>query len=1103
MAEHDESERDELIAIVRAMVARLPVDWTQVESSKDDSLRATVRELKIIDEITQLHRVLHSTQSPSSPTSSDALPKTLSSVASESLTETPSGVGNWGSFTLLEQVGRGSFGEVYRALDSRLDREVALKLLHQRDGTTDAIGSAVVEEGRLLARVRHPNVVTVHGADRIDGRVGVWMEFVHGRTLEQALRQQGPFPPADVAAMGVEICLALAAVHEAGLLHRDVKAQNVVQQEDGRLVLMDLGAGRELVDDGTATDLAGTPLYLAPEVFEGRPATVQSDLYGVGVLLYHLLTGAYPVAAPTVREIRAAHCTGERVSLVDVAEDGGGPLAPVMNRALAVNPEARYRNAKEMAAALLAVGRVAPLTLRWLRPQSIAILLAILVVLVAGVIGVVKKRNRYTPLTRVSQSHSSGASAVDDNPQSQFPVTQPSTNASQPAERSQPRQPALQFAAGDWILIAAFENLTREALFDGTLEFALERELSNSAFVNVAPRERVEDVLALMQQPIDTTVDARLGREIAARDGGIRAMVTGRVEKTGGSYVITAQIVSLKDGVVAASLSEQASTRAELLPAVRRQAFRVREVLGDMPATIRQSQIALEKVTTPSIHALQLYFQAASLMRGDRLWRHEPAEQLLKQAISEDPEFASAHMLLAWAIHNQQRPEQEFLPHASRAVELADQATGPERHFIVGSYHSLQARSLTLGEDADAEGRKAIAAYKALVRVNPAHPWGLGNLGGEYIRLGLWREAAEAMSQSAEVRPASFRLRFDAVQALLFGGDSRRARLHLGRTDTFLGSTGFTQRPEWVRIQLLTAKAAWLERDGARARQALDEAVRRASGAWLDDATLQTTRYSFVYGYVDLGRFADAHRVAQESPPGLRELQMQLVNGARAIFTNQPDRDSAREFLSKRLTTLDSANASAGTPAGLGYLGIPYYLDSLIQAGLLDEVRRVVASLGANGGWGPPSNSLDIEGHVALADGRIDEGIRLLQAARQADPPKPRDLAMVLSIAHHWVPRGQVEEAISMLEDATRNGWPECVTYNAPPGCIVVWTRSRDLLAELYWQTGRVKEAESIDAELQRVLAVADVDHPVLVRIKARRGRTWDKQRFGDGVRMR
>ena len=165
----------------------------------------------------------------------------------------------WGPLTLVEKIGAGAFGEVFRAWDHRLDREVALKLLRRREVLSDD-DMASIEEGRLLARVRHPNVVTVYGAERIDGRAGIWMEFVHGATLAQLVDKHGPFTADDATTIGIDLCGALAAVHDADLLHRDIKPQNVMRDPSGRVVLMDFGTVHDSGDDTTGSgNIAGTP----------------------------------------------------------------------------------------------------------------------------------------------------------------------------------------------------------------------------------------------------------------------------------------------------------------------------------------------------------------------------------------------------------------------------------------------------------------------------------------------------------------------------------------------------------------------------------------------------------------------------------------------------------------------------------------------------------------------------------------------------------------------------------------------------------------------------------------------------------------------------
>ena len=146
----------------------------------------------------------------------------------------------WGNLELAEKVGDGAFGQVWRARDIHLNANVALKVLHTRTNE-DALASRLVREGRALALLRHPNVVTVLGIETRDGHVGLRMEFVRGQTLEMLLRSQGTFSATEAAGMGVDLCRALAAVHRAGLIHRDVKTQNVMREQGGRIVLMDLG----------------------------------------------------------------------------------------------------------------------------------------------------------------------------------------------------------------------------------------------------------------------------------------------------------------------------------------------------------------------------------------------------------------------------------------------------------------------------------------------------------------------------------------------------------------------------------------------------------------------------------------------------------------------------------------------------------------------------------------------------------------------------------------------------------------------------------------------------------------------------------------------
>jgi serine/threonine-protein kinase len=308
------------------------VDWAAAESNASPESRRLLHELRVVAEIAGLHR----THPPLELDRTIDLP--------------PSRV--WAHLTLREVIGRGSYGTVYRAWDPQLDREVALKLISETEQSAHA--AVVAAEGRLLARVRHRGVVTVFGAARADGYAGLWMELIEGRTLEEILQQQGRFSAREAALIGVDVCEALAAVHSAGLLHRDVKAQNVMRDRSGRILLMDFGTGRErdLPGETAVADLAGTPLYMAPEVLRGDRASAQSDVYSTGVLLYHLSTGSFPVVARSLAEVREGHARGRVRRLRDERSDLPGAFVQIVERALSPEASKRYESAGALEMAL-------------------------------------------------------------------------------------------------------------------------------------------------------------------------------------------------------------------------------------------------------------------------------------------------------------------------------------------------------------------------------------------------------------------------------------------------------------------------------------------------------------------------------------------------------------------------------------------------------------------------------------------------------------------------------------------------------------------------------------------------------------------------------
>lgn len=264
---------------------------------------------------------------------------------------------SWGPLQALERIGEGSFAEIYRAWDPTLQREVALKLRRTDLGAPAYGARRWIEEARRLARVRHPHVLAILGADEHDARAGLWTELVGGSTLEQWITTQGPLGPREAAGVGIDLCNALAAVHATGLLHGDVTTRNVMREgragaadRSGRIVLMDFGSAQ----DARSADLVafGTPLFMAPEVLAGEAPDVRSDVYSLGVVLYRLLTARYPIEPGSLDEMRGRLDRGERVALRAARPDLPSALVEAVERACEPDRTRRFASPSELERAL-------------------------------------------------------------------------------------------------------------------------------------------------------------------------------------------------------------------------------------------------------------------------------------------------------------------------------------------------------------------------------------------------------------------------------------------------------------------------------------------------------------------------------------------------------------------------------------------------------------------------------------------------------------------------------------------------------------------------------------------------------------------------------
>jgi len=586
---------DRWLDVAGAILDGSPIAWETLRTQTLNSDPVSIEDLRLLADVAQAHRMPDRTGS------------------------------RWGSLEIIERIGSGTFGDVYRARDAALDRDVALKLLKQSPTMRSRL------EGRLLARVRHPNVVTVHGAAEHDGQYGIWMEFIRGETLASALVNHGPFSPREVADVGRDLCQALDAVHRSGLVHGDVKANNVIREDGtGRIVLMDFGTGRMAEGHPEDGRLAGTPLYLAPEVLGGREPDARADVYSTGVLLYYLATGAFPIEGVTLEQVRAAHDSATRVSIRDRRPNIPRELATAIDGALAPADQ-RTAGATALEAALT---------------SSLC-------------------REPRDPYVLTSELDARSTLNVQDVP----PEAKPRR-----ATRLVPSI-AVGFVAVTAVVgFQAWRRMPREAAHRPTILVVLTEEgqpMANRAehFTSVAQHElrtaahlmsdgRLADARRLMRRAADGPLTAEDAVDLAMRDGAVDAvLVANRLDGESGRGW-TVRVIDPWTRSTASEAVERdvpGNTDDGLRTAVNR----ISPVLTGWHVVGHPVQ---QRVTTSSLRALQLYSEADGLVR---VRQPDPARQLLEQALIEDPQFASANNLLAWCLYNLDRPSKRV----SRCVQ--------------------------------------------------------------------------------------------------------------------------------------------------------------------------------------------------------------------------------------------------------------------------------------------------------------------------------------------------------------------------------------------------------------------------------------------------
>jgi len=619
-------------------------------------------------------------------------------------------------FDILDTLGEGAMGVVYRARDTLLHRDVALKLIRPELASEARNRSRFLRECRAAATINHPGVATIYEAGETDeGRLFLASELVDGETLKDRVGR-GALPPAEVIEIGVQLGEALDAAHTKGAIHRDIKPSNLMLTTEGRLKVLDFGLARLVVtDDSESGDgdrtvdmtqegaVVGTPAYMSPEQASGMTVDARTDIFSTGCVLYELVTGKSPFHSSSVPEtLRRVLC--EEPPSIESSVDGiPFGLEDVLRGAMRKDRGQRTATAGVMAEELREL-RDTPSTMR------------------SGTVWATARSRRRTMLL----GGLAGTLAVVI---AAVLVWQWS-------------RPSLAFSSKDRLLVANVENLTGDEAFDLALHTALETDLKQSPYASIFQQHQVKQTLRLMRKSPDSFIDEDLGRDIC-RFSGVRALILPRILRVGDAYELQAAIVDPHSGRHVERIRVTAVGRDEvLLEAIDELTQEVRSVLGESLDSIEEADFPIAVATTSTWEALH-YFAMANLSWGRG--KTDEAVRLYELALELDPEFATCRGSLGLLLI-------QFGKDAERGREELRQALVDGETLPRVEYLMLRAVNRQF-VDQDLEG--ALGEYELINGIYPDNMASYNNRGRILSRLGRFDEAAEMYWKAAELDPQS------------------------------------------------------------------------------------------------------------------------------------------------------------------------------------------------------------------------------------------------------------------------------------------------------------------------------------------------------------